>query len=549
MINKYLFFFLLLTTFCVSKNHQNSRINLEFIKAAKYEEPDHYLQDLMKKGADINFQDSCGNTALHYSLSQYNRGSIVNTLLFRKKIKVNLRNQYNQTPILLTLDNELIKKLINLGAKVNVQDYLGKSPLHYACSKNDLELVSLLLSRGAKVNLKDNLGNTPLISCFTEVSRQSINGPKRFNFCATPSGLKREPRITSYKIVNELLNKGAKINESDKEGKTALYYAIREGNTPIVILLLSSGAKISNDTSELKELLIFSIYNGNSEIVKWLLEQGCDPNQIRDEKTILYTAAEVGVEKTLRYLLEAGGNPSISSNLCYGCQNVKQLAFPIHAAANSGNIETMRILINKGININSLDYKQQSPLHVTIRGYTYNFDKNHLNKNPECIEFLLKNGANPNQINQDGQTPLMLLMPDFRNQRRLHGARKYNKSDLINIIDMFASKGANFNIRDTNETSVFTYISSYHNIEITERMLSAGANINSKDNSDNTALDYALISERDMLRLKEETTKSINEGNGGLVWKSMEPKEKELELYINYLIKNGAKKGKDISNH
>ncbi|MCR6637586.1 MAG: ankyrin repeat domain-containing protein [Sporocytophaga sp.] len=543
-----LIFCLLTTTFCVHKKDKNTNLNLELIEAAQYERDSLYIVDLLEKGADINYQDSTGNTALHHSLSNYLHGKNVDMFLSRQNIDVNLRNKSSQSPILLTLDNNYIKKLIALGADVNVQDYSGMSPLHYACSKNDPELVDLLLNRGASVNIKDSLGFTPLILCFKEVTWPSFNGLV-VGACGVYYLSTNHPqRVTSYKIVKALLNNGAKINERDKEGRPALNYAILQNNQPVLLLLLSSGAKVSNETSVREELLTNAIYGGNSQIVKWLLEEGCDPNQNdNDGKTILYMAAEVGTSKMVRDLIEAGGNPSVPSYSCLKCTSNKQITFPIHAAANSGNFGTLVELVKKAdLNVNLKDYKQQSPLHLAVEQNSYynsyeNY-REYLLRYTDCIELLLSKGADPNQVNQYGLTPLMLIKPAYYPSYK----NSISTTDKINIINSFANNCTDFNIRDTNGISVFMYISRCHNIKMTERMLSAGANINIKDNNGNTALDYALMHQNDLNRRKDEKAKNTKEGMVYILNK-MESKEDVIDKYINYLIKKGAKKGKDIN--
>lgn len=55
-----------------------------------------------------------------------------------------------------------IKRLLSLGADVNVKDDLGKTPLHYAVKKNQIDCTEILLKSGARVNALDQGGRTPL---------------------------------------------------------------------------------------------------------------------------------------------------------------------------------------------------------------------------------------------------------------------------------------------------------------------------------------------------------------------------------------------------
>ncbi|CAL1532371.1 unnamed protein product [Lymnaea stagnalis] len=57
---------------------------------------------------------------------------------------------------------EIAIKLIETGAKVNMQTPTGKTPLHLASAKGNGEIINTLLSHGADVNMEDHNGNTAL---------------------------------------------------------------------------------------------------------------------------------------------------------------------------------------------------------------------------------------------------------------------------------------------------------------------------------------------------------------------------------------------------
>jgi ankyrin repeat protein len=57
-----------------------------------------------------------------------------------------------------------VRRLVEMGIKVNVFDDLSHIPLHYAAKKEDIEVVRYLLSVGADENAREEekIGNTPL---------------------------------------------------------------------------------------------------------------------------------------------------------------------------------------------------------------------------------------------------------------------------------------------------------------------------------------------------------------------------------------------------
>ncbi|XP_074658053.1 uncharacterized protein LOC141911010 [Tubulanus polymorphus] len=108
-----------------------------------------YIQQL---GVDVNFADGNRKTALHFA-----------TLLKGNSLQI-------------------VSTLLELGAKINVLDCHGQSPLSNACSKGDLDVVRYLLSKGADPCLKDfNLFgyNSPLLAAFQHLKADNYYDQSR----------------------------------------------------------------------------------------------------------------------------------------------------------------------------------------------------------------------------------------------------------------------------------------------------------------------------------------------------------------------------------
>jgi len=111
-------------------------------------------------------------------------------------------------------DIEAIKRLIDEGADVNAEDWIG-SMLHKAAWYGHVGVIKLLLANGADVNAQDSSGITPLLEA---VARSNVV------------------------VINLLLAKGADLNARDPRGDMPLHRAIRIGDTKVVQLLLTHGA-------------------------------------------------------------------------------------------------------------------------------------------------------------------------------------------------------------------------------------------------------------------------------------------------------------------
>ncbi|KAH7411495.1 ankyrin repeat protein, partial [Cadophora sp. MPI-SDFR-AT-0126] len=96
--------------------------------------------------------------------------------------------------------SDLVHLLANRGANVNVANFVGRTALFSAVSRNDIELVDYLLSAHADLNLNCQMkdGITPLMVAI-------CNG--------------------NVQLAEKLLYAGAKVYVQACDGQTALSYA------------------------------------------------------------------------------------------------------------------------------------------------------------------------------------------------------------------------------------------------------------------------------------------------------------------------------------
>jgi ankyrin repeat protein len=114
-------------------------------------------------------------------------------------------------------DPEVVKLLLNKTPDVNAATATGVTALFLASPKGNSEIVRLLLEAGADPNVRDERGFTPLILASGSETRNA-------------------------EVVWLLLAKGAKLDSADQNGETALTWARKLGDTPVVRLLREAGA-------------------------------------------------------------------------------------------------------------------------------------------------------------------------------------------------------------------------------------------------------------------------------------------------------------------
>lgn len=113
---------------------------------AKPTEQLNLFRNLQKKGLKTNEYDCLGNTLLHH-LGQDKKGEFVKYIANAQSM-VNKLNKMRRTPLHYAAMNdnpELAKRLLEMGAKLSVQDCIGFSPLHIAVRFRSKSVLPVLL--------------------------------------------------------------------------------------------------------------------------------------------------------------------------------------------------------------------------------------------------------------------------------------------------------------------------------------------------------------------------------------------------------------------
>jgi uncharacterized protein len=282
-----------------------------------------------------------------------------------------------------------LRTLVQRRADVNAAQPDGTTALHWAVVWNNDEAVNLLLRAGADVTARNRFGATPLSE-------------------AVASG--------SAVMVEALLKAGAdpKTLTTD-DGETVLMTASRAGNVDAVRLLLERGADVNaREKYKGQTALMWAAAERHSAVVKLLLERGADwkVRSFDRETKIPKLSAASSISPIPR-----GGLPA--------------LAF----AAREGDIESARVMLEGGVDINYGDVDNTTALIFAIMNKQYTFAK-----------FLIDRGADVNIAGGYGRTALYAIV-DIRNED--YSALPNRKTeDPLPALDVFKGlldRGANLN--------------------------------------------------------------------------------------------------------
>ncbi|HTA45426.1 MAG TPA: ankyrin repeat domain-containing protein [Bryobacteraceae bacterium] len=284
-------------------------------------------------------------------------------------------------------DLTAVQTLLKQHMPVNAPQTDGTTALHWAAHWNDAETVNLLIAAGADAKAVNRYGATPLSEAAA---------------------------LGNAAIVEALLKAGADPNtRSTSDGETILMTTARSGNAQAVRALLNHGADVNaKETYRGQTALMWAAAERHTDVVKLLLEHGAD-----------WKVISVSRETRLPKLSAA------SSVTPFARGGFTAFLF----TAREGDIETAKVMLDAGVDINQTDIDGTSALVVGIMNKHYTFAK-----------FLLDRGADPNVTDVKGRAALYAAV-DIRSEdwsampsRKLDDA--YPSIDLIKLIVAHGAK-------------------------------------------------------------------------------------------------------------
>jgi ankyrin repeat protein len=216
-------------------------------------------------------------------------------------------------------------------------------------------------------------GHDVMISKFTQGGKSEIN--ERDSTGA--SALQWASLRGHFESVQQLLEKGAKVNAQGGEYGNALQAASSKEHVEIVQRLLEKGAEVNAQGGAYGNALYAASFRGHVEIVQELLEKGADVNAQGGEYGNALQAASFGGHiEVVQELLEKGAKVNAQGG---------EYGNALQAASFGGHIEVVQELLEEGAEVNMQGGRYDNALQAASSG-------GHV----EIVQRLLKNGAEVN---------------------------------------------------------------------------------------------------------------------------------------------------------
>ncbi|KAK1749464.1 ankyrin repeat-containing domain protein [Echria macrotheca] len=183
------------------------------------------LPDFSSFGGDGMLFNTTHDSSSSGALPSYSHFSIAHQLPDPQPFSHTSQRADGKTPLhsaVIENNYDSVKSLLFSGHGVEDKDASGNTPLHYAVLADSFETVRLLLQFGADVNAKCQMGRTPLHRAVTtsqESSATQSSHPLSF----------LQP-LTQTRVLGLLINEGANFAAQDEKGDTPLHLAVGELN-------------------------------------------------------------------------------------------------------------------------------------------------------------------------------------------------------------------------------------------------------------------------------------------------------------------------------
>jgi ankyrin repeat protein len=401
---------------------------------------------LLKKGTRVNVGGKLYGRALHAASAGGYHQTV--KLLLDEGADINEQSGTHNTALQVASvegHNTVVRILLKVGAEVNIQGGLYGNALQGASAAGYDEIVHTLINAGANINAKGGeYGTAPLAASFGGYDKivkslldagADIELPDERGRTALQQAASQGHKST----VQLLIDEGADVNAEDYDRWAPLDEAAPAGFRDIVQLLLDAGSKVVAPDYYGFTALHFTAAQGHTAIVQLLLKKGADANFCDKEKeessTPLLEAATAGHHETAKALIAGGALVNTAHRNGWT---------PLHAAIMSGNVPTVRVLLENGVKFTA-DAEGWTPLHTAV-----------LKGNKFIVELLLINGAEIDAKDEGGKTPMEWAVLRGTDIEGLElKAQSRGKSFLTSTgLRAVAAKGDNLRVRQLLKNGV-----------------------------------------------------------------------------------------------
>lgn len=371
------------------------------------------------------------------------------------------------------------------GNDVNKLTHDGRTYLFWAASKGNVEVMEYLLKKGAKVDLQDSHGYTPLTFAATSGQintkvydlciQYGANLKKDLNHDGANALLIAIPNDKDLTLTDYFVAKGLSLTGVDAAGNTAFNYAARRGNIDLMNKLIKKGVKFNDNAMIMAGQGTRRDANG-LEVYQYLEGLKIKPNAIgaNGENALSYIVRKPKQEEIINYFVGKGVDLNQADN-------EGTTAF-MNAAASNRDLATIELLLKNVKDINLVNKKGISALAMAVRG-----------NSAEVVDLLIQKGADLKVVDSNGDNLAYYLLQAYSGQRA---------EDFESKLKLLLSKGFDVAAVQKNGNSLYHLAVAKGDLALVKKIEPLKVDVNLKNKDGFTALHKAVMTAKDTNTLK-----------------------------------------------
>ena len=235
---------------------------------------------------------------------------------------------------------------------------------------------------------------------------------------AKPDSLATLIQSGNRKTALEKIRAGADVNEAQPDGTRPVHWAVYRVDYELLDALIARKAKVDVSNEFGSTPLAEAVKLADARLVKTLLAAGASPESAnQDGETVLMVAIKTGDLPIVDMLIKAGANVNVAEKF----HNQTPLMYAAAAGKNAGEI--VKLLLSKDASVTPRALYTDWPSQITSEPRAQYRPVGGLTALLyaardgcyDCVEALIKSGANVNTPTPEGVTPLMLALDNEHN--------------------------------------------------------------------------------------------------------------------------------------
>ena len=491
-----------------------------------------FIRFLVLNGASISILDKDGKSAISQSI--LNGHIDIVEQLITPNIDLNEIDKKGRTAFsyaCCTSNSKILTLLVSKGAKINIPDFKGRYPIYFASKHGNIEAVQFLLNKNVPRTISDNKRRTPAHAAAKNGKLNIIKILWNSNKIGNAKDIDGNTSLhyavkeNRFEVIKFIINQDPNlILVQNRAGKSSLALAASSRQKNIVKLFLENGGKFrpSESYASMKEIADAN----DTQSIQILINYGLEVRLRQRYSSIIDYCVEFNLTPVLRFfksknLIDYNDlTPLVLSYVC-GRRDIFDTLFKSYSENYSpikgkkpdevlnGFIPNLTQLVQqdrvslikqirkqsmKNIPINIL---QQNGISI-IKGKTLNdalfdaFNAKDFNTMNKLLEF----GANPNAVNEEGNTILS-------------EAVRISNIEAINLLFSFGVN-PNKKSKKTKQTPIY-FIIMHNKIDLLLLFIQYGADFLSINENDDPAYHIAIAnSKQDIIKILVENGINLN---------------------------------------